>query len=74
MRERKRREMGARAWGRGRALGAHGPERAGLGRARSRREAKTLDTHHHRSGTKSQNETKQNTRLNTTSDKKYASA
>jgi hypothetical protein len=32
MRERERRE-GARAWGRGRALGARGPERVGLGQA-----------------------------------------
>jgi hypothetical protein len=32
MRERERRE-GARAWGRGRAPGVRGPERAGLGRA-----------------------------------------
>jgi hypothetical protein len=52
MRERERRE-GARAWGRGRAPGACGPEQAGLGRAGSRRGAKTHDTHRHRSGTKS---------------------
>jgi hypothetical protein len=49
--------------------------RAGqLGRARSCRRAKTHDTHNHRSESKSRNETKQNTRLSTTSDKKYASA
>jgi hypothetical protein len=62
------------AWVRGRAPVARGPEWAGLGQAGSRRGAKTHDTHRHRSGTKSRNETKQNTRLITTSDKKYASA
>jgi hypothetical protein len=63
--------------GRGRAPRARGLERAGwagLGRAGSRRGAKTHDTHNHRSESDSRNVTKQNTRLNTTSDKKYALA
>jgi hypothetical protein len=71
--ERKGEKGGGAHGGRDRATGARGPEWAGLGRAGSRRGAKTLDTHRHRMGTKSRNETKQNTRLNTTSDKKYAS-
>jgi hypothetical protein len=74
MRERERRE--GRAWGRGRAPGARGPEWvgwAGLGRAGSCCEAKTHDTHNHRSESDSRNETEQHTRLNTTSDKKNAS-
>jgi hypothetical protein len=57
MRERERRERGARM---GEGQGAGGT-RARAGRAGSRRGAKTHDTHHHRSGTKSRNETKQNT-------------
>jgi hypothetical protein len=57
----------------GEGQGARGT-RVRAGRAGSRCGDKTHDTHRHRSGTKSRNETKQNTRLNMTSDKKYASA
>jgi hypothetical protein len=60
----------------GQSAGGRGPERPGwaeLGRAGSRRGEKTHDTHNHRSESKSRNETKQNARLSTTSDKKYAS-
>jgi hypothetical protein len=57
----------------GEGQGARGA-RAGLGQARSRSGAKTHDTHNHIPESKSRNETKQNTGLNMTSDKKYASA
>jgi hypothetical protein len=58
--------------GRGRRRGRAGRSR--LGRAGSRRGAKTHDTHNHRSESDSRNETEQHTQLNTTSDKKNASA
>jgi hypothetical protein len=74
MRERETRG-GRRAWG------GHGRQgRAGRGRAELGRTAgQNRDTHNHRSEfnsrSKIQNETKQHTRLNTTSDKrKYDSA
>jgi hypothetical protein len=63
MREMERRE--GRAWGRGRASRARGPERVswvGLGRAGSRAGTEAHNTRDHRSEFKSRNETEQNTR------------
>jgi hypothetical protein len=61
MKERERRE-GARAWGRGRALGARGPGQAGSGWARPHRGSKSRSTHNHRSETNSRDENRNETR------------
>jgi hypothetical protein len=74
MKERERRE-GVRAWVRGKASGARGPERAGLGRTRLGRTAcqnpatrTTTDRNPIVNRNPKRDET--NTRLNTTSDKR----
>jgi hypothetical protein len=71
MRERER-ERGARAWGE-RGVHRAGPDRAGLGQARSGCGSKTHNAHDH--GSKSNCESKSehgetNARLNNTSDKR----
>jgi hypothetical protein len=60
--------------GEGQGAGGARAKAGRQGRAGSRRDAKTHDTHNHRSESDSRNKTGQHTRLNTTSDKKNASA
>jgi hypothetical protein len=63
---------------RGAGRGARGaPDRAGLGQARSGRGSKTRNAHDHESKSNCESKSERgetNARLDTTSDKKYASA